>query len=390
MLLDNRRLLPLLTLLQLLLIPALWPQLQLWVVAVSLLTLGVRAMMLWRAGARRPLPRWHCWPCWVWRCLAGSGASSAPCRPSSTCSGSATASSSSRYGERDVEQVLLLAFFLVALALVQRQSMGWALAMTGALWLAVATLLAAVQPLGQRLWRRAGLTLLLAIPCCSPCFCCCQGWRHCGRCRAAAAPSRPLGGGGPGDISELVNSSELAFRITFAAAPPPPKERFPLMRQELFDGRRWLLSEQVHRWQQSQSVQMLPAATLATLLPTGSYQVIAEPQRLRWTLALANPEVLSGPVTLSPFTTLYRQDRGMAVSATGSARPPWRHQPMTLPVTSTCSCPPVATPRPRPRPGAQGPPSGARGAGRRPAGRVSPGRFLLHPAAAAAGARRGG
>jgi hypothetical protein len=30
MLLDNRRLLPLLALLQLLLIPALWPQLQLW------------------------------------------------------------------------------------------------------------------------------------------------------------------------------------------------------------------------------------------------------------------------------------------------------------------------------------------------------------------------
>ena len=28
--------------------------------------------------------------------------------------------------------------------------------------------------------------------------------------------------------------------------------------------------------------------------------MIAEPQRLRWTLALADPEVLSGPVTLSP------------------------------------------------------------------------------------------
>ena len=53
MLLDNRRLLPLLALLQLLLIPALWPQLQLWVVAVSLLTLGLRAMMLWR-GWRPP------------------------------------------------------------------------------------------------------------------------------------------------------------------------------------------------------------------------------------------------------------------------------------------------------------------------------------------------
>ena len=56
MLLDNRRLLPLLALLQLLLIPALWPQLQLWVVAVSLLTLGVRAMMLWR-GWRAPPAR---------------------------------------------------------------------------------------------------------------------------------------------------------------------------------------------------------------------------------------------------------------------------------------------------------------------------------------------
>ena len=39
------------------------------------------------------------------------------------------------------------------------------------------------------------------------------------------------------------------------------------MRQELFDGRRWLLSDQVRRWQQSQSVQMLPAANPATPLP---------------------------------------------------------------------------------------------------------------------------
>ncbi|KAL8205092.1 UNVERIFIED_CONTAM: hypothetical protein K2H54_000255 [Gekko kuhli] len=131
--------------------------LQLWVVAVSLLTLGVRAMMLWR-GWRPP----HDAAAlallamlgvallgWQWRQLGtltalinllwlGYGLKLIEVRR-----------------ERDVEQVLLLAFFLVALALVQRQSMGWALAMTGALWLAVTTLLAAVQPLGQRLCRAA-------------------------------------------------------------------------------------------------------------------------------------------------------------------------------------------------------------------------------------------
>lgn len=54
MLLDNRRLLPLIALQQLLLVAALWPQLQLWVVTVGAITLGVRAMMLWRGWP--PLP----------------------------------------------------------------------------------------------------------------------------------------------------------------------------------------------------------------------------------------------------------------------------------------------------------------------------------------------
>ena len=44
--LDNRRLLPFIALQQLLQDAALWPQLQLWVVAVGAITLGVRAMML--------------------------------------------------------------------------------------------------------------------------------------------------------------------------------------------------------------------------------------------------------------------------------------------------------------------------------------------------------
>lgn len=313
MLLDNRRLLPLLALLQLLLIPALWPQLQLWVVAVSLLTLGVRAMMLWRGWRPPPATMLALLAmlgvallAWQWRQLGtlpalinllwlGYGLKLVEVRR-----------------ERDVEQVLLLAFFLVALALVQRQSMGWALAMAGALWLAVTTLLAAVQPLGRRLWRSAGIILLLAGPLLLTLFLLLPRlaplWQMPSSSRALSGLSEEVA---PGDIGELVNSSELAFRISFAEAPPPPGERyFPLMRQELFDGRRWLLSDQVRRWQQSQPTRGQPSASPVTPLPAGGYQVIAEPQRHRWTLALADPEVLSGPVTLSPLATLYRQDRG--------------------------------------------------------------------------------
>ena len=60
MLFDNRRLLPLIALQQLLLVAALWPQLQLWVVAVGAITLGIRAMMLWRG--------------WWWASARGAGA----------------------------------------------------------------------------------------------------------------------------------------------------------------------------------------------------------------------------------------------------------------------------------------------------------------------------
>jgi peptidoglycan/LPS O-acetylase OafA/YrhL len=66
--------------------------------------------------------------------------------------------------EQDIELVLLLTFFLIALALVQRQSIGWTAGMTVALWLAVTALVAAVAPEQKRPWRSAGSALLLALP----------------------------------------------------------------------------------------------------------------------------------------------------------------------------------------------------------------------------------
>lgn len=73
MLLDNRRLLPLIALQQGVLVLALWPQLQLWVVAVGAITLGVRAMMLWQEWRSPPLAYWHCWPSRGFCCWPGNG-----------------------------------------------------------------------------------------------------------------------------------------------------------------------------------------------------------------------------------------------------------------------------------------------------------------------------
>ncbi|MGL4916041.1 MAG: DUF3488 domain-containing protein, partial [Aeromonas allosaccharophila] len=138
--LDNRRLLPLIALQQLLLVAALWPQLQLWVVAVGAITLAVRAMMLWRGWP--PLPARGLALLAIttvlllglqWRTLG-----TLPALINLLWLGYSLKMIEVRR-ERDIEQVLLLAFFLIALALVQRQSIGWTAGMAVALWLAVTT-----------------------------------------------------------------------------------------------------------------------------------------------------------------------------------------------------------------------------------------------------------
>ncbi|MGY3893553.1 transglutaminase family protein [Aeromonas enterica] len=313
MLLDNRRLLPLIALQQLLLVLALWPQLQLWIVAVGALTLSVRAMMLWR-GWRAPPARalallaitGALLLAWQWRALG-----TLPALINLLWLGYSLKIIEVRR-ERDIEQVLLLAFFLIALTLVQRQSMGWTLAMAGALWLAVTALVTAVAPEQKQPWRSAGFSLLLALPLLLTLFLVLPRlpplWQMPTTSRALSGLSEEVA---PGDISELVNSSELAFRVTFADGPPPANERyFPVMRQELFDGRRWRLSDEIRQWQQAQPMQTAPLQASTGTLPGASYEVIAEPQRHRWTLALSRPRVVSGPVLVSPLATLYRRDRG--------------------------------------------------------------------------------
>ncbi|MFM5521158.1 transglutaminase TgpA family protein [Aeromonas jandaei] len=308
--LDNRRLLPLIALQQLLLIAALWPQLQLWVMAVGAITLFTRAMMLWR-GWRPPPARVLAIlaiGCLLMLLLQWRGLGTLPALVNQLWLGYSLKLIEVRR-DRDVEQVLLLAFFLIALALVQRQSIGWALLLALSLWLAVTALVNAAAPQQKHPWRSAGGALLLALPLLLTLFIVLPRlpplWQMPTASRALTGLSEEVA---PGDINELVSSSELVFRVTFADDPPPQYERyFPVMRQEYFDGRRWQLSTEVKRWQQTVPLLNVTSTLSDSPLPAGSYEVLAEPQRHRWAFAMTAPRVMEGPVQTTPIATLYRQ-----------------------------------------------------------------------------------
>ena len=83
----------------------------------------------------------------------------------------------------------------------------------------------------------------------------------------------------PGEIQNLIESDEVAFRVRFSGAVPPPEElywRGPVLAH--FDGRRW------------QAGARPPGTATAELgIPAYSYEITLEPQRRPWLLALDLP-----------------------------------------------------------------------------------------------------
>lgn len=88
----------------------------------------------------------------------------------------------------------------------------------------------------------------------------------------------------PGTISALGQSDEVAFRVRFSSAIPPPNQRYwrgPVLWN--FDGRRWTRIEE------------LPTNVPRPFIPEGAaveYTVILEPSNRRWLLALDLPASL--------------------------------------------------------------------------------------------------
>ena len=102
----------------------------------------------------------------------------------------------------------------------------------------------------------------------------------------------------PGTISQLIQSGDVAFRVRFAGAMPPPAQRYwrgPVLWN--FDGRRWTLRDEVLSPAPIPFIQEGPAL---------DYAVIMEPNNQRWLLALDLPASLPPRARMTPSFQLLR------------------------------------------------------------------------------------
>jgi protein-glutamine gamma-glutamyltransferase len=188
---------------------------------------------------------------------------------------------------RDIYIITLIIYFVCVTALLKSESFWLLFYLVGVCWLTTATLLrlTATRPVPD--WRRslryAGRILGQALPLALvfwllfPRF---AGplWRMPDDGRAAVSG---LGDTmSPGDITELALSDEIAFRVHFAGAPPPPQERYwrgPVMHD--FDG---------HAWKRAYPVSL----RAPPLQPQGQayrYTLSLEPHQHNWIFALDWP-----------------------------------------------------------------------------------------------------
>jgi transglutaminase-like putative cysteine protease len=188
--------------------------------------------------------------------------------------------------QRDIYIITLIIYFVSVSALLQGESF-WLLAyLIGVCWLTTATLLRLTSTLPVPDWRRslryAGRVLSQALPLAvvfwlffprlaGPL------WHMPDEGSARSGLSDTMS---PGDITELALSDDIAFRVRFATAPPPPQERYwrgPVMHD--FDG---------HTWKRANSVSTV-APALQRQGPAYRYTLSLEPHQHNWIFALDWP-----------------------------------------------------------------------------------------------------
>ena len=208
--------------------------------------------------------------------------------------------------QRDIYIITLSIYFVSMSALLEGDSF-WLLAyLIGVCWLTTATLLRLTTTLPVPEWRRClrysgrilsqGLPLALVLWLLFPRF---AGplWHIPDDGRSARSGLSDTMS--PGDIDQLALSDEVAFRVRFAAATPPPQERYwrgPVMHD--FDGRTWS-----RFYPSSQS-----APPLQPQGPAYRYTLSLEPQQHHWIFALDWPSSwdLPGGVLTSDYTLVQR------------------------------------------------------------------------------------
>jgi transglutaminase-like putative cysteine protease len=224
--------------------------------------------------------------------------------------------------QRDIYIITLIIYFASVAALLQSTSFWLFAYLTGVCWLTTATLLRLTSTLPVPEWRRC--------------------LRYAGRILGQALPlalvlwiffprfAEPLwhipddghvAGSGlgdsmsPGDIDQLALSDEVAFRVHFTSAVPPPQERYwrgPVMHD--FDGRTWQRTYPSPR----------TAPPLQPQGPAYEYIVSLEPHQHRWLFALDWPSRWDRPdAVLTNDYTLVQRDpvsRPIDVAATSYTR----------------------------------------------------------------------
>jgi transglutaminase-like putative cysteine protease len=188
--------------------------------------------------------------------------------------------------QRDIYVITLIIYFVSVSALLEGDSF-WLLAyLIGVCWLTTATLLRLTSTLPVPDWRQslryAGRILSQALPLAL------VFWLFFPRFAGPLwhMPDEGSAGSGlsdtmsPGDITELALSDDVAFRVRFATAPPPPQERYwrgPVMHD--FDG---------HTWKRANTT-LNAAPALQLQGPAYRYTLSLEPHQHNWIFALDWP-----------------------------------------------------------------------------------------------------
>jgi transglutaminase-like putative cysteine protease len=224
--------------------------------------------------------------------------------------------------QRDIYIITLIIYFLSVSALLESTSFWLLIYLTLVCWLTTATLLrmTSTSPLPD--WRRslryAGRILGQALPVALvlwllfPRFAGPLWHIPADRSSAESGLNDTMS---PGDIDHLALSDEVAFRVRFATAAPPPQERYwrgPVMHD--FDGRTWRRA----------NFMPLRAAALEPQGPAYDYTLTLEPHQHRWLFALDWPSRWNQPDTLltGDYALVQRDpvSRPLAIAVTSYTR----------------------------------------------------------------------
>jgi len=248
--------------------------------------------------------------------------------------------------QRDIYVLTLIINFVSLSALLEGDSF-WLLAyLIGVCWLTMATLLRLTSTLPAPDWRRslryAGRILSQALPLAL------VFWlffpRFAGPLWHIPDDGSTAGSGlsdtmSPGDITELALSDEIAFRVRFATAPPPPQERYwrgPVLHH--FDGRTWKRAKYTP----------MTAPPLQAEGPAYRYTLSLEPHQHNWIFVLDWPSHWDLPRgALTGDYTLIQPDpvsRPIDVAATSYTRVQ-SSEPLSARLRQWDTAPPDGNPR---------------------------------------------